>query len=126
MGKTMKKEYLQRLMQQNELKKWVNLETAKELDKEPFSSLPLKMRIGILILLCCFVIGHGGAFLAVIIPGINRQLTMGSLIGGSLVYVCCWFLGVVGLALAGKDCVKYPIYFFAKFLKRLFPKYFAE
>lgn len=113
-------------MTQREFKAWVNSEVAKKLDEERFSSLPLKMRIGIFILCGCFLVGHGSNFLLMVIPGINRQLSLGSLINGSVIYVFCWLLGVVGLSLAGKDSIKYPIYFFAKFAKKLFPNYFQE
>lgn len=111
---------------QDRFKTWVNREVAKQLDKEPFSSLPLKMRMGIFILLGCFVIGHGSTLLLVVIPGLNNHLSVGGLIHGSLIYVVCWWLGLFGLTLAGKDSIKYPIYFFAKFTKILFPHYFEK
>lgn len=112
------------MMSRKKFKDWVNAEVAKQLDKEPFSSLPLKMRIGILILLGCFVIGHGSTFLLLVIPGINNHLSAGGVMYGSIIYIICWWLGVIGLALAGKDSIKYPIYFLAKLIKKLFPRYF--
>jgi hypothetical protein len=115
-----------RMVPKNKFKTWVNAEVAKQLDKEPFSSLPLKMRVGILILLGCFVVGHGSMLLLVIVPGFNHHLSTGSAVHGSLLYIICWWLGAVGLALAGKDSIKYPIYFFAKFVKMLFSNYFNK
>jgi hypothetical protein len=124
-GETMLiKDYL--MMNRKKFKKWVNSEVAKKLDKDPFSSLPLKMRIGIFILLGCFVIGHGSTLLLLVIPGINNHLSAGGVVHGSIIYIVCWWLGVIGLALAGKDSIKYPIYFFAKFVKMLFPNYFGK
>jgi hypothetical protein len=113
-------------MARDKFKTWVNAEVAKQLDKEPFSSLPLKMRIGIFILLGCFVIGHGSTLLLVIIPGISNRLSADGVVYGSLIYTVCWWLGTIGVALAGKDSIKYPIYFFAKFSKILFPNYFKK
>jgi hypothetical protein len=114
------------MVQKNRFKTWVNAEAAKQLDKEPFSSLPLKMRFGIFILLGCFVVGHGSTLLLLIIPGLNHRLSVSGAMHGSLIYIVCWWLGMVGLALAGKDSIKYPIYFFAKFAKMLFPNYFNK
>ncbi len=111
---------------QSKIKGWVNSEVAKELDKEPFSSLPKRMRIGILLMLCTFIVGHGSTLLVVIIPGVNRQLSLGGLLTGSYIYVFCWILGAVGLSMAGKDSIKYPIYFSAKLLKAVLPKYFEK
>lgn len=113
-------------MSQKEFKKWVNIEESKKLDQQPFSNLPLKMRIGIFILLGCFVVGHGSTVFMLVIPGINNQLSIGGLLKGSYIYIICWFLGLIGLSLAGKDSIKYPIYFFAKFLKKLFHNYFES
>jgi len=113
-------------MTQSKFKSWVNNEVDKKLDKEPFSSLPLKMRIGIFILLGSFIVGHGSTFFMLLLPGLNNQLSIGGLLSGSSIYIVCWFLGTVGLSLAGKDSIKYPIYFFAKLLKFLLPNYFQE
>lgn len=112
--------------QLDNFKNWVNSEVDKKLDKDPFSSLPLKMRIGIFILLGCFVVSRGSVLFMVVMPGINRELSIAGFFSGSVIYIACWLLGMVGLALAGKDSIKYPIYFLAKLLKRLFPRYFAE
>lgn len=113
-------------MKQNKLKDWVNNEIDKKLDQEPFSSLPLRMRIGIFILLGSFVIGHGSTIFTLVLPGLNNQLSIGGLVSGSSIYIVCWFLGTIGLTLAGRDSIKYPIYFFAKLLKYLFPIYFER
>jgi hypothetical protein len=113
-------------MSRSKFKDWVNSEVAKELDKDGFFSLPLKMRIGIFILLFSFLIGHGSTFFMVILPGIAKKLTVGGVLGGSSIYIVCWFLGAIGLSLAGRDSIKYPIYFFAKLLKVLFPRYFIK
>lgn len=110
---------------QKSFKTWVNAEVAKELDKERFSSLPLRMRIGIFILIFSFCVGYGVPFLLVMLSSTDRNLSTG-LLSGSLVYGFCWVLGVIGLSLAGRDCIKYPIYFLAKLLKLLFPFYFGS
>ncbi len=112
-------------MQQSKFKEWVNLEVEKKLDKMPFSSLPIMMRIGIFILVFSFIIGYGAPVLIMIFSGINKQISTG-LISSSFVYVSSWILGFIGLALAGKDCIKYPVYFFAKLVKTLFPGYFGK
>ena len=104
-------------------KDWVNTEVQKELDKEPFSSLPVKMRIGIILLLISFLAGYGIPVLLLIVSKRNHQLTSG-VVNGTFVYTFFWVLGFVGLTLAGKDCIKYPIYFSAKLLKTVFPKSF--
>lgn len=110
---------------QTNFKNWVNSEVEKKLDKDPFSSLPIRMRIGILLMLGSFVAGYGIPILLLVISKSKNQLATG-LVKGSIVYVLCWISGAVGLSLAGKDCIKYPIYFFAKFLKKLFPNYFGK
>jgi hypothetical protein len=110
----------------SKIKNWVNNEVSKELDKEPFSSLPLKMRIGIFIILGSFLIGHGSNLFLVVIPGVNKQLSVSNIIGGSSIYAICWVTGNIGIFLAGKDSIKYPIYFFAKLLKFLFRSYFEN
>lgn len=107
-------------------KDWVNAEVAKKLDREPFSSLPRRMRAGILLLAASFIIGHGSNLLALVLPGLNRQLSAGGFIKGSAIYLVCYVTGCVGLSLAGKDSIKYPKYFLAKFLKRIFPAFFRE
>ncbi len=110
-------------------KNWVNQEVAKQLDRDGFFSLPLKMRIGIFMLMGSFTIGYGYPILAMIIAGFKhphvRELSSG-FVKGSIVYAVSWVVGALGLALAGKDCIKYPIYFFAKFMKKVFPNYFQE
>ena len=114
------------LILKTKLKQWVNSEVAKQLDKEPFSSLPLKMRTGILMMLFSFVIGHSSTIFVLIIPVLNRHLSIGGFLKGSLIYIICWFTGFFGLMLAGRDCIKFPKYFLAKFLKIFFPGYFME
>lgn len=108
---------------QKRLKDWVNSEVEKELDKDGFSSLPLKMRIGILILLGTFTVGYGYPIVTMLISGRNHQLAKGA-VKSTAVYIISWIVGAFGLSLAGKASIKYPIYFLAKFLKKLFPGYF--
>jgi hypothetical protein len=108
---------------QRRFKEWVNSEVAKELDKDGFFSLPLKMRIGILILLFTWLIGNGYPIVTMIISGRNHQLLKGTA-QSTAVYIICWVIGAFGLSLAGKASIKYPIYFSAKLLKKLFPGYF--
>jgi hypothetical protein len=112
-------------MPSNKFKNWVNLEVDKKLDQEHFSSLPLRMRIGIFLLIGSFIIGYGIPVLIMILSGIKRQLTAG-LVNSTVIYLFSWFLGAFGLFLAGKDCIKYPIFFFAKLIKKLFPDYFSN
>lgn len=112
-------------MLQRKFKNWVNWEDGKKLDKVRFPNLPLKMRIGIFMLMGSFSIGYGVPIILLVISKMNNQLATG-LLNGSLVYIACWPIGAIGLALAGRDSIKYPIYFSAKFLKLLFPKYFVE
>lgn len=112
-------------MQKSKFKNWVNLEVEKKLDQVRFWQLPLMMRIGIILLTISFVIGYGISLLVLVISGINHQLSTG-LLNGSFFYILSWPIGVIGLILAGKDCIKYPIYFFAKFTKKLFPNYFGK
>lgn len=106
-------------------KEWVNREIKKKLDRQPFSSLPLVMRIGLFLLTFSFVIGYGGPLLAIIISAYNKNISTG-LLSGSLLYGFSWVLGFVGLAMAGKDSIKYPPYFFAKLVKSLFPAHFKS
>jgi hypothetical protein len=113
-------------MLSSKFKNWVNSEVAKELDKDGFFSLPLKMRCGIFIMLFSFLIGHGSAFFLVILPKIGQKSTVGGFLRGSSVYIVCWFLGAIGLSLAGRDSIKYPIYFLAKLIKMLFPHFFIK
>ncbi|MEJ5285275.1 MAG: polysaccharide deacetylase family protein [Brevinematales bacterium] len=110
-------------MQKKGFVNWVNSEVAKRLDDKPFSSLPLKTRIGIFLLLIAFIVGYGLSGLLVIL-GINKKPSSGVL--GVFLYALSWIIGFVGISLAGRDCIKYPIYFFAKFLKKLFPYFFEE
>ncbi|HBF38861.1 MAG TPA: hypothetical protein DDW50_16270 [Firmicutes bacterium] len=112
-------------MPSNKFKKWVNEEVAKKLDQDGFLSLPLKMRIGIFMMLGSCIIGYGFPMVLMIIAGVNHQLSSG-LFQGSIAYGVSWIVGAVGLTLAGRDCIKYPIYFFAKFMKKVFPNYFLE
>jgi hypothetical protein len=109
----------------SKFKNWVNLEVEKKLDKVPFAKLPLKMRIGIFLLTISFAVGYGISFLVLVISGFKNKLSIG-LLRSSIYYILSWPIGLIGLALAGKDCLKYPIYFFAKFSKKLFPNYFGE
>lgn len=110
---------------QRRFKRWVNSEVEKNLDKERFSSLPLKMRIGIFILAISFSVGYGVPLVLLWTSRGKNQISNG-VAKGTLVYSASWLLGVVGLSLAGKDSIKYPIYFFAKFLKQLFPVFFRS
>jgi len=110
-------------MQKNKLRNWVNREVKKNLFDEPFSSLPLKMRLGIFILLGSFVIGYGLPPLIIMIAGKNNKLAAG-IVGGAFFYIISWVLGIIGLFLAGRDSLKYPIHFFARVTKKLFPVYF--
>jgi hypothetical protein len=112
-------------MQLNKFKHWVNEEVAKELDRDGFMSLPLKMRIGLLMLIASYTVGYGVPIVTMIIAGFNHHLASG-LVKGSIVYAVSWVIGAIGLSLAGKGCIQYPIYFFAKFMKRVFPNYFHE
>lgn len=112
-------------MLQSKFKKWVNSEVAKKLDQQRFSSLPLRVRIGIGLLISYYTIGYGVPVGLVIFSGINHRLSSG-LVKGSMVYGVCWVIGAIGLALAGRECIKYPIFFLAKLLKKIFPKYFEE
>lgn len=112
-------------MLQSRVKKWVNNEVAKKLDQQRFSSLPLRVRIGIGLLISSYMIGYGFPIGLVIFSGINHRLSSG-LVKGSMVYGVCWIIGAIGLSLAGRECIKYPIFFLAKLLKKIFPKYFEE
>lgn len=112
-------------MLQSRFKKWVNVEVAKKLDQQRFSSLPLRVRIGIGLLISSYTIGYGFPIGLAIFSGINHRLSSG-LVKGSIVYGVCWIIGAIGLSLAGRECIKYPIFFLAKLLKKIFPKYFEE
>lgn len=112
-------------MLQSRFRKWVNDEVGKKLDQQRFSSLPLRVRIGIGLLISSYLIGYGFPIGLVIFSGINRRLSSG-LVKGSIVYGVCWIIGAIGLSLAGRECIKYPIFFLAKLLKKMFPKYFEE
>ena len=105
--------------------RWVNAEVDKQLDKESFFSLPLQTRLGIFILVASFVIGYGGPVLIVALSGANKKLAA-VIFGGAFLYIFSWVLGAAGLAMAGRDCIKYPIYFFAKFTKIIFRGYFSK
>ncbi len=113
------------LMLQSKFKKWVNSEVEKKLDQQRFSSLPLRMRIGIGLLIGSYTIGYGFPIIVMIFCGLNHRLSSG-LLSSSIVYGVCWVIGAVGLALAGRECIKYPIFFSAKLLKTIFPNYFGE
>ncbi len=110
-------------MLQSKFKNWVNAEVEKKLDQQRFSSLPLRMRIGIGLLISSYTIGYGFPVAILIFSGINHRLSSG-LLSGSIVYSVCWVVGAVGLSLAGRECIKYPIFFSAKLIKTIFPKYF--
>ncbi len=112
-------------MLQNKFKDWVNTEAGKKLDRIRFSSLPFITRAGIIMLLASFVIGYGFPAAIMILSAFNRNLAYGLIIGVA-VYIFSWVLGAVGLVMAGKDTIKYPVYFFAKFAKKLFPSYFSS
>ncbi len=111
-------------MQKKSFVNWVNKEVEKRLDDKPFSSLPLKTRVGIFLLLIAFIGGYGLSGLFAFL-GINKKSAAG-ISGGFLSYAISWIIGFVGLNLAGKDCIKYPRYFLAKFLKKMFPAFFEE
>jgi len=98
-------------------------ETSKNLDKDPFSSLPLKMRIGLLLLTIGYIMGYLIPPALIYFAGMKKELAQG-LVKGGVIYGLSWIVGGLGLFLAGKDSIKYPIYFFAKLLKHLFPTYF--
>ncbi len=110
-------------MRQNKFHAWVNAEVKKKLDQQPFSSLPLKMRCGIFLLAGSYLGSYILPPLAILIAGSRHQLVAG-LVGGAFFYALSWGIGMLGLILAGKDSLKYPVYFFAKALKHLFPRYF--
>jgi peptidoglycan/xylan/chitin deacetylase (PgdA/CDA1 family) len=110
-------------MRQNKFRAWVNKEVQKKLDQQPFSSLPLKMRWGIFLLAGSYLGSYILPPLIILIAGSHRQLVAG-LVGGAFFYALSWGVGMLGLVLAGKDSLQYPVYFFAKAMKRLFPKYF--
>ena len=103
---------------------WVNKEVEKKLDAQPFSSLPLKMRLGIFLLAGSYLGSYLIPPLIVLVAGSYHELVAG-LVGGTFFYALSWGVGMLGLILAGKDSLKYPVYFFCKALKRLFPKYFS-
>lgn len=63
--------------------------------------------------------------LVILIAGSRHELVAG-LVGGAFFYALGWGIGMLGLILAGKDSLKYPVYFFAKAMKRLFPGYFND
>jgi peptidoglycan-N-acetylglucosamine deacetylase len=111
-------------MPQNKFSTWVNKEVQKKLDQEPFSSLPLKMRCGIFLLSGSYLCGYVLPLLIILIAGSRHKLVAG-LVGGAFFYALNWAAGLLGLILAGKDSLKYPVYFFAKALKIMFPKYFS-
>jgi peptidoglycan/xylan/chitin deacetylase (PgdA/CDA1 family) len=111
-------------MRQDKFRVWVNKEVQKKLDQQPFSSLPLKMRCGIFLLAGSYLGSYILPPFVILIAGSRHQLVAG-LVGGAFFYALSWGVGMLGLVLAGKDSLQYPIYFFAKALKRLFPKYFS-
>lgn len=110
-------------MPRSKFSDWVNLESGKKIEK--FNALPARTRIGIIMLVSSFIIGYGVPVFILIISGINKKLLAG-FISGSIVYIFSWILGAIGLAMAGKDCIKYPVILFAKFVKKLFPDYFRK
>lgn len=112
-------------MFKNKAINWVNREDAKKLDREPFSSLPLRTRTGLFILALSFVIGYGVPLITLIIAWLNKDIITG-VVNSLLFYGFSWGLGIFGLAMAGKDVLKYPVYFSAKFAKLLFPDFFSQ
>lgn len=115
--------FMQKNNLQNQLKTWVNNEMAKKLDEHGFGALPIKLRLGIFILTLSFVIFYVGVALVFVYVKYNGELADGILQGTAL-YIFSWLTTALGLALAGKDSIKYPIYFSAKLLRNLFPRYF--
>jgi hypothetical protein len=111
-------------MRQNKFRAWVNGEVRKKLDEQPFSSLPRKMRVGIFLLAGSYLGSYILPPLVILVAGSRRQLFAG-IVGGAFFYALSWGLGLLGLFLAGKDSLKYPVFFFAKALKRIFPGYFS-
>jgi peptidoglycan/xylan/chitin deacetylase (PgdA/CDA1 family) len=111
-------------MRQSEFRAWVNREVEKKLDAQPFSSLPLKMRWGIFLLAGSYVGSYVVPPLVIVVAGSHRELVAG-LVGGAFFYALSWGVGMLGLVLAGKDSLKYPVYFLCKALKGLFPNYFS-
>lgn len=112
-------------MQKNKFRNWVNREEKKNLFEKPFSSLPFKMRVGIFMILGSFVVGYGLPLFIIIIAGKNNKLVEG-IAGGAFFYLVSWISGVIGVFLAGRDSIKYPIHFFARVTKKLFPRYFSN
>jgi hypothetical protein len=108
-----------------QFKEWVNRQVALQLDKQRFSSLSLKTRIGLFVLSGSFVIGYGGPVLAMILAGKNGEWAAG-IAFGTFFYLFSWIVGAVGIFLAGRDCIKYPLYFFAKLVKFLFRGHFND
>jgi peptidoglycan/xylan/chitin deacetylase (PgdA/CDA1 family) len=111
-------------MLQNKFRAWVNREVQKKLDEQPFSSLPLKMRCGIFLLAGSYLGSYLLPPLVILVAGSHHKLVAG-LLGGAFSYALSWGIGMFGLILAGKDSLQYPVYFFAKAMKRFFPKYFS-
>jgi peptidoglycan/xylan/chitin deacetylase (PgdA/CDA1 family) len=111
-------------MLQNKFRAWVNREVQKKLDEQPFSSLPLKMRCGIFLLAGSYLGSYLLPPLIILVAGSRHKLVAG-LVGGVFFYALSWGAGMLGLILAGKDSLQYPVYFFSKTMKRFFPKYFS-
>ncbi len=110
-------------MPKNRFQNWVNNEVSKDLFNEPFSSLPLKTRIGLLLLLLSYIIGYVFPPIIIFIAGTKNKLVSG-LVQGSIFYLTSWVIGITGLLLSGKNTIKFPVHLFAKFIKRTFPKKF--
>lgn len=108
---------------QKKLKGWVKDQVALKLDAEPFSALPRRMRMGIFLLAASFVISYGGPVFALVFGGTNGQILAGTLAGTGL-YVIGWIIGGFGLILAGRDSIRYPLYFAAKLMFVIAPGYF--
>lgn len=106
------------------LKRWVSDQVALKLDAEPFSALPRRMRLGIFLLAASFIISYGGPVIALVSGGASGQWLEGTLAGTGL-YVVGWIIGGVGLVLAGRDSIRYPIYFAAKLLYTFAPGQFS-
>lgn len=107
------------------IKDWVLGQVALKLDAEPFSSLPRRMRLGIFLLAASFVVSYAGPVVALFAGVRGEQLLASSIIATAL-YAGGWIIGAVGLVLAGKDSIRYPVYFTAKALYVLAPSCFSE
>ncbi len=85
-------------MQKKSFVNWVNKEVEKRLDDKPFSSLPLKTRVGIFLLLIAFIGGYGLSGLFAFL-GINKKSAAG-ISGGFLSYAISWIIIEAGIKAA--------------------------